>query len=292
MLSQLIVNGFIAGATYTLIGLSFAIIYLPSRFLNFSHGAIYTLGAYGTLAAMTIPRIPLQIAILIGIIFSASVGVVIELIVYRPLRKRNSNLSVLLLVSLGIYIVLQNTISLFFGDYIQSIRFKNIEDSIVIFSVNVTISQIWILTSSIILTVSIAFLLKTTAAGKAIRATASNPMLAYTSGLNIDKIILGAFLIGSALAGGAGILIALDSDITPTMGMNALMMGVVAMVVGGVNSISGVALGALLIGMAQQLGGYYVSSQWQDAIAFIVLLLFLLLRPQGFFGKKIRKAEV
>ncbi len=101
-----------------------------------------------------------------------------------------------------------------------------------------------------------------------------------------------SFAIGSALAGIAGILVSLDVDMTPTMGMNALMMGVVAMIVGGVGSIWGIVLGSLLLALAQNLGVWYISSQWQDAIAFAILLISLLFKPEGFFGKKLKKAEV
>jgi branched-subunit amino acid ABC-type transport system permease component len=107
-----------------------------------------------------------------------------------------------------------------------------------------------------------------------------------------DAVILFAFAVGSGLAGAAGILVAIDVDMTPTMGMNALMMGVVAVIVGGVDSIAGVAFGAILLGLAQHLGVYVVGSQWQDAIAFGLLLLFLLLRPQGLLGRRALGATV
>ena len=100
------------------------------------------------------------------------------------------------------------------------------------------------------------------------------------------------FAIGSALAGIAGILVALDVDMTPTMGMNALMMGVVVVIIGGVGSIPGIALGALLLGFAQHFGVWKISSQWQDTIAFVILILFLLFRPQGFLGKKVKKVSI
>ncbi|HEX8948282.1 MAG TPA: hypothetical protein VF790_04925, partial [Dissulfurispiraceae bacterium] len=115
---------------------------------------------------------------------------------------------------------------------------------------------------------------------------------ALVSGINTDRTILFSFLLGSMLAGIAAILISFDIDMTPTMGMNALMMGVVAVIIGGVGSISGAALGALLLAFAQNFGIWKISYQWQDAIAFIILLIFLLYRPYGFFGKKVRKVEV
>jgi branched-subunit amino acid ABC-type transport system permease component len=156
----------------------------------------------------------------------------------------------------------------------------------------ITPIQIVIIATSVMLVFLVAFWLKKSKIGKAMRAVANDPELASISGINSNKVILWTFAIGSALAGVAGILVALDVDMTPTMGMNALMMGVVAVIIGGVGSIPGVALGALLLGLAQHLGVWKISSQWQDAIAFIILFGFLLVRPQGFLGRKVKKVEV
>ena len=124
------------------------------------------------------------------------------------------------------------------------------------------------------------------------RAVANDAQLSDISGLNSDRVIFWTFAIGSGLAGIAGILISFDLDMTPTMGMNALLMGVVAVIIGGVGNLPGVVLGALLLALAQHIGLWYLSSQWQDAIAFVILLVFLIFRPQGFLGKKVKKATV
>ena len=124
------------------------------------------------------------------------------------------------------------------------------------------------------------------------RAVADDLELARVSGIDSDRIILWTFAISSALAGIAGILVAFDTDMTPTMGLNVLLMGVVAVIIGGSGSIPGVALGALFLGLAQHLGVWGISSQWQDAIAFIILLAFLLVRPEGVLGKRVTKATV
>jgi branched-subunit amino acid ABC-type transport system permease component len=140
--------------------------------------------------------------------------------------------------------------------------------------------------------VSCFLFLKYTKKGQAIRAVAIDPELARVSGIESDRVILSTFALGSAMAGVAGILVALNVDMTPTMGMNALLMGVVAVIIGGIESIPGIALGALFLGMAQHLGAWNVGSQWQEAIAFAILLIFLLFRPQGFLGKKVKTATV
>lgn len=198
----------------------------------------------------------------------------------------------MLLVSLGLYIVLQNIISLLFGDDTKSIRTWEVREGIEIAGAYITPVQVIIIAVSIIVVILVSGYLMLAKTGKAIRAVASDSELSKLSGIKSDKIILISFAIGSALAGIAGILVALDVDMTPTMGMNMLLMGVVAMIIGGVGSIWGIVLGSLLLAAAQNLAVWYISSQWMDATAFIILLVFLLFRPQGFMGKKIKKATI
>lgn len=292
MITQVIINGLIATSIYALIGLGFALIYNATRFFHFAHGAVYTAGAYFVYAFNVKLGFPLVVSLPAAVICSALLGILMELAVYRPLRRREANPLILLIASLGMYIVLQNLISLFFGDDTKTIRNGVVKEGINIFGAYITPIQICIIVVSALLVITTWLILTRTKMGKLMRAVANDPWLAEASGIDSDRVILATFAIGSALAGFAGILVSLDIDMTPTMGLNALMMGVVAVIVGGVGSIPGVVLGALLLGMAQHLGVWKISSQWQDAIAFIVLLTFLIFRPQGFLGRKITKVEV
>lgn len=215
-----------------------------------------------------------------------------ELLVYRPLRHKGASSLVLMLSSLGLFIILQNLISMIFGNEVKSIQTGDVVEGINILQMRITVVQIGIVLITGILVIFTSFLIKKTKIGIAMRAIANDPELANISGIDSDMVILYTFAMGSALAGIAGILLALDVDMIPSMGINAFMIGIVVIIVGGIGSISGTALGSLLIGMAQHLGTWKISSQWQDAIAFIVLLIFLLYRPYGFFGKKIQKVEV
>ena len=134
--------------------------------------------------------------------------------------------------------------------------------------------------------------LRLTSAGRRIRALANDPYLSTIVGVDTDRIILLVFMIGSGIAGAAAILISLDTDITPTMGFTALLMGVVAAIVGGVGNISGAIVGGLFVGLAQHLGVWKLPTEWQDAIVFAILIAFLLARPQGFLGKPMRRAGI
>jgi len=223
---------------------------------------------------------------------TAMLGVGLEVGIYRPLRRRGATGLVLLLASLGLYAVLQNLISLLFGDETKSLRTGEVAEGIALFGARITPIQLWTIFAFIASFASVWAILKFTKFGKSLRAVASDPELALVHGVDSDCVVLGAFALGSGLAGLAAILVALDVDMTPTMGLNALMMGIVAMIVGGIGSVPGTMLGGLLLGLAQHLGVWKIGSEWQDAIAFAILLLFLLLRPQGFFGRRVRKVEV
>jgi branched-chain amino acid transport system permease protein len=292
MFNQLFVNSLIAASVYTLVAVSFSLIYSTTRFFHFAHAAVFTAGAYFAYLFYILFGLPLVIAIVLSVVFSALLGSLLELCIYRPLRKTSASAMVLLLVSLGIYIVLQNMISMIFGDYTKSIRTGDVVEGISIFGARITPIQICIICTAILLVILVATFLKRTKTGKAMRAVANDSELADISGIDSGSVFLRTFAFGSALAGVAGILVALDVDMTPTMGMNALLMGVVAVIIGGAGSIPGVALGALLLALAQNFGVWKISSQWQDTIAFVILLIFLLFRPEGFLGRKVKKVTV
>ena len=292
MLIQTFVNILIIGSLYTLVGISFGLIFVPARFFHFTHGAIYTLGAYVALAASIWLGLPLPLAALLAVSFCGLIGLVIDYSIYQNLRNKNASTLILLLASLGLYVVIQNLISMLFGDYIQSFRVGQVRENLNLFGARISLVQILILVTSLLLTILITVVLARTKFGKAIRAVADDPILASVSGINTERVISLSFALGSVIAGCAGILFALDYDITPTMGLNVLLMGVVAMLIGGVNSFPGIALGALFLATAQHLGAWYIGSQWQDAIAFVILVMFLLLKPEGFLGKKSRSVIV
>jgi branched-chain amino acid transport system permease protein len=292
MIQQLLLNALLAGSIYILIAVSFSLIYQTTRFFHFAHAVVFTSGAYFTYLFYKLLGLPIFLAIPIAVGLSSLLGCGMEIGIYRNLRKKNASPMVLLLASLGLYIVLQNLISMMFGDDTKSIRSGVVKEGLDVLGARITPIQIVIMITSIFLVIVVAVWLKKSKMGKAMRAVADDAELALISGIDSDRVILWTFGIGSALAGVAGILVALDVDMTPTMGMNALMMGVVAVIIGGVGSIPGVALGALLLGLAQHLGVWKISSQWQDAIAFVILFVFLLIRPQGFLGRKVKKVSI
>ncbi len=291
-MSQIILNSLNTGLIYLLLSLSFVLNYYPTKFFHLAHAVVITFGAYFTYLFSQQLGLSLWLSIPLAIIGATAIGVICEISVYKPLRKRNSTPLILLIASLGLYIVLQNVISMLWGDDTKSIRTWEVKVGNEIFGAYITDIQIIIIVVSIVLFVATLLFIKYTKIGKNMRAISENEELSNIFGINSNKVILWSFAIGSALAAIAGILIAFDTDMTPTMGFNLLLYGVVAMIIGGVGSVRGLIGGAFLLAAAQHLGAYYIDSKWMDAIAYIILILFLIWKPLGFSGKRLKKVNI
>lgn len=291
MATQLLANALISSSIILAVAVGFAIIFETARFFHFAHGAVLTLGAYATLAFTNHAGIRLVPAFLLSVICSALMGLAFELVIYRPIRKKHGSPLVLLLASLGLYILLENAFGLVFGNATRTIRGDALARSFELLGARLTSIQLTIIVVGFGLVVLTHLLMSKTRAGKAMRAVADDPELALISGINTDRVLLWAFGLGSALAGAAGTLMAMDADLRPTMGMQPLMLAVVAVIVGGRGSTPGIALGALLIGVSQQIGGLWMGTEWQDTVVFLLLLGFLVARPRGFLGRELRQTK-
>ncbi len=289
---QIIFNILFSASVYLLIATSFSIIYYPTKFFHLAHAGIISSGAYFVFFFVNKTSIPFPISIILAIAVATFLGVCCEILVYSRMRKRGVPLLSYLIVSIGLYVVLQNCISLFFGDDTKIINTGAIAVGNQIFGAYITNIQIIIVIVSTILFISVNLLLRYTTTGRSIRAVASNPELCNIYGISSDKIIFIAFGIGSGLAAIAGILSALDTNMTPTFGFNLLLYGIVAMIIGGVGSTRGLIAGSLLLATAQHLAAYYIDTKWMDAVTYIILILFLIWKPLGFSGKRLKKVEV
>ena len=291
-MTQLIANIILSISLYLLLSISFQFIYHPAKFFHLAHAVIITFGAYFTYLFSVQLGWGLVIAIPIAIIGSIVIPVMMEILIYKPLRNQETSSWKLLVSSLGLYVVLQNLISLFWGDDTKSIRTWTVKTGHNVFGAYITNVQIITITVSIMLFVSVLLFLRFASLGKQIRAVSSNEELSNIFGISSDRVILWSFVIGSALAAIAGILIALDTDMTPTMGFHVFLYAVVAMIIGGVGSFKGLIGGALLLATAQHLSAYYIDSKWMDVTAYIILILFLIWKPLGFSGKRLKKVEI
>ena len=285
---QILLNGLIVGSLYGLIGLSFSIIYSAAGFFHLAHATVCSFGAYGVLFALKVLHWDMVPAIAAGLLLAMCLGGLMDLAVYRPLRRRGAGPLVLLLAGLGLLVILQNLISMIFGDGAKTIRTATVREGIALFGARITIVQAITIATAFVLFLATAATLKYTRAGMAIRALANSVELARAVGVDTDRVILLVFVAGSGLAGAAGILMGYDTDLTPLMGFRVLLMAVAAVIVGGVGSPTGAIIGGFSIGFISQLAALWLPVHWQEVIVFAVLILFLLIRPHGIFGKPLR----
>ncbi len=270
----------------------FGLIFSTTRFFHFAHAAVYTSAAYLTYCGSAQLGLPLGVAVLLGVAGGVCLGGLMEFGLYRPMRRRSASALTLLIASLGTYVVLQNLISMTWGDDVRMLQSSTVREGIEILGGRITPTSVLAIAVCVTLLAVVTLVLRRTGLGRAMRAVADDAELARIRGIRADRVILATFAIGSGLAAVAGILVALDVNMRPTMGMNALMLAIVAVIIGGVNSIGGIVLGSLLLATAQQVAIWQLGSQWQDAVAFAILLVFLLVRPQGLFGKPLRKVAI
>lgn len=286
MLAQLLVNGLIVGSLFSIVAVTFSLIYQTNRFLHVAHGTVITAGAYLLYTFYSLLGLNFYLSCVLTIIATGLIGYLLYKIVYFPLKKRKASSAILLITSLVLLIFMENLILLIYGGDIKRIDFIKISKGINIGSAVITPLQISIIIFSLILLIGFFVFVKYTKLGRSLRAVADNPTLAKISGINSDKICSGAFVIGSGLVGFASIFLALEFYVQPVMGTAWGLAGFIGAVIGGVSSLPGAVLGGYLLGVAENLGIWFLPSGYKVGIAFGLLFLFLLFRPQGILGIK------
>ncbi|MBF9015582.1 MULTISPECIES: branched-chain amino acid ABC transporter permease [unclassified Oceanispirochaeta] len=290
---SLFLGGLTRGSIYALIALGYTMVYGIIKLINFAHGEIYMIGAFtaliiGAALAMTglNPILIFVLACLAAIIYSAAYGVTIEKLAYRPLRKA-PRLSVLI-SAIGMSIFLQNYVLL--AQTSDFLPFPNLLPEMKILdpiSHLMTTSQFLILVSTAVVMILLTILIKFTRMGKAMRATAQDTDMAKLVGINVDRVISLTFLIGSATAALGGVLISSHiGQINFYIGFIAGIKAFVAAVLGGIGSIPGAVLGSFVLGLTESFGTGYISSDYEDAFAFIILIVILIFKPSGLLGRK------
>jgi branched-chain amino acid transport system permease protein len=284
LVAQLLVNGLINGSHYALLGLGFGLIFGPTRITHFAFGPLYALAAYACWAAAVPLALPLPLAALIGVAVGAFAGIAAYRLLYRPFERRGSSSLVILIASLGLFIVLENAIGIAFGSDTKVVPTFN-ADVILLGDVVFTSVQAIQVLALAVLGLALALFLKKSDYGKAIMAMTDNPEMARIIGIDTVKVATLAFAVGSALAAVPAALLLLKEGATPYMGFAAVFMGFVAVVVGGIGSLRGAVIGGYALGLVENLGTWQIPTEWQSTIAFVVLFLVLLFRPRGFFGR-------
>lgn len=282
---QQLINGLSLGSIYALLALGYTMIYGIIKIIHFAHGDVYMLGAFFGYYTINVWHFNFIMALFGSMIFCALVGMLIEFVAYRPLR--HSSRIAVLITAIGVSYFLENGMSVLFSgdtrDFPQVIKQVNYEW----FGIRITNIQLLIFATTIILMIILQLIVKKTKMGRAMRAAAADPVAAELMGININGTISFVFAIGSAMAGAAGVLIGLYyNSIEPTMGLMPGIKAFVAAVVGGVGSIPGAAVGAVIIGCLESLMQAIGFSAFKDAAVYVVLIIVLLFLPAGLFGNK------
>ena len=292
---QHLMNGLTLGGIYALIALGYTMVYGILKFINFAHGDILMVGAYVGLFVFDALRgsskmgpwwiIAFFIAMIISMIACALLGMAIERIAYKPLRK-GSRLAPLL-SAIGISFILSNGCAWLFGTHSRKFDYPFDNSPISLWGVVITPHQIMVLIVAILMMVILKMFVDKTKMGKAMRATSLDGETAKLMGINSDMIISLTFGVGSALAACGGILIALDYKVYATMGTMIGLKAFVAAVVGGIGNITGAMLGGFLLGLLETFGVALlgIPQGFKDTIAFLILILILLFQPEGLLGK-------
>ncbi|MCL5045358.1 MAG: branched-chain amino acid ABC transporter permease [Actinobacteria bacterium] len=295
-LLQQLVNGLTVGSVYALVALGYTMIYGILRLINFAHGELFMLGSYlaltlivtvGVMGLIKSVLLGIVVVFLIGMGLVAVTGVVTERVAYRPLRKA-SRLAPLV-SALGVSIFLQNAVMLIYGTSYQVYPEGLIPAmSWRVGGAEITLMRVLILVISMALMAALYFFVQKTRVGMAMRAVALDHDTARLMGINVDRIIMIVFLIGPALGAAAGIMVGLYyRQINFTMGWTYGLKAFTAAILGGIGNIPGAMLGGILLGVLETLGAGYVSTAWKDALAFVILILILILRPTGLLGERV-----
>lgn len=283
---QLLINGLIAGAIYSLVASGFSLIYATCKFVHFAHGATVAFSAYILYFLFSSLGLNFWLSVILAIIFASAFGLLVNATIYKELRKRKASSVILLIASFALLIFFESLILMLWGADVKTIGYIKVAKGLEFLGAIITPLQIVIVITSLVLLVLLFFFMKKARIGKAMRAVADNKDVAEIVGISSEKIYNWSFIIGSAIAGVAAILVGLEQNLEPMMGTNLMIKGFTAAIIGGIGNVPGAILGSFLLGFAENFGIWYLPSGYKDAIAFVILFIFLLFRPQGILGIK------
>lgn len=286
---QQLVNGISLGSIYALIALGYTMVYGIIKLINFAHGDVFMVGAFIGFYAITSWGMGFFPALLLAMVICAVLGVVIERLAYK--RLRNATRIAALITAIGVSLLIEYTMIYFRGASPEAYPKDLVANTkINIFGADISSQSILILAVSMSLMIILQFIVHKTKIGKAMRAVSHDAEAAKLMGINVDNTISATFAIGSSLAGAAGVIFGLYyTKIDPLMGVIPGVKAFVAAVLGGIGSIPGAMTGGMLLGVVETVVSALGFSLWRDAAAFIILIIILIFRPAGIFGKHTRE---
>ncbi|MCX7780321.1 MAG: branched-chain amino acid ABC transporter permease [Negativicutes bacterium] len=282
---QQIVNGLVLGSTYTLIALGLTMIYGILGIVNWAHGELYMLGAFAGLYLAVVLKLPFIVALLGAMIILAVCGMLLERLVFRPLRQA-PELN-MIIGTLGISIFLMNTAIVLFSPNPLSFPTEYSNEYLSFLGIAITMQRLLVFFITVVLIALLNYLIKYTELGKAMRACEQNPDAARLMGIDINRISLVTCAIGAALAAAAGVLVGPIFLVSPQMGLLAIAKVFAVVILGGMGNVEGAIWSAFILGLAESLTAGFFSSDYKDIITFFILIAVLIFRPQGLFGNNV-----
>lgn len=290
LLLQQLVNGLSLGSIYALIALGYTMVYGTIRLINFAHGEVYMMGAFFGFYLINGLGMNLFLALILSMAFCALLGVVIERIAYKPLRK--STRVAALITAIGVSYLLQNAMIYFVGPEIKAFPAPFKTQVYKIFGLVINNKQLLVFAITIALMIGLQVIVRYTKMGKAMRAVAVDEEAAQLMGIDVDRVISFTFALGSSLAGIAGVLVGIFyNSISPTMGVNYGLKAFISAVVGGIGSIPGAMVGGYLIGVLETMVSVLIpgGTMFKEAAVYGLLIVILILLPAGLFGKNVKE---
>ena len=281
-----LINGLTQGSIYALVAIGFVIIFGTMNLVTFAHGEVYMAGAFAGYFALTVWHLPWYIALALGMVVGWILGYLIEKVAFRPLRSAGHMPP--LLITIGLSIILRDLANIIFGAENRPVP-SIYEQTFEVAGTQVSVLQVLLLGIAVFLIVVLRMLIYGTKIGRAMRATAQDHEAAYAMGVNVNRVFSISFSLASCLGGAAGVMVGMYYNaVYATMGSSAGLKGFAACIFGGLTSIPGAILGGLIIGVIENLTVQYLASGYRDIVAFLVLVLVLVLRPQGLLGRRMR----
>jgi len=287
MIGQFLVNGVITGIIYSLLAIGFALVYNTTRIFHIAAAGIYVFAAYMFWLMSSTVDLPVVVAFVVAIVLTMALSLLTEKVVYRPLKNRSASMNVMMIASIGMMTIIINVIAMFFGN-----ETKVIENKILMplhwGNIIITQPQMYEALVGGLIILGFVILLLSTRWGLKLRALSADETLFDTLGFDTTMTRTNVFLVSGAFIAIASCLTVYDVGLDPNMGMSVMINAMVAMIIGGVGKFNTCIIGGILLGVLQSLTVYAFASNWQNAVTFLVLLIFLFLRPQGIAGYKQR----
>jgi len=279
-------NAAILGSTYALLGIGLTMIFGIMRVVNFTHGELYTFGAYMTFFFVMVAGVNFFLSLALAIVLGIALGALIEFVLLRPLR--GADIDITMLVMIGAWIVMQNTEQMIWGGVAKSIDTPFPEEPLTLGPVSVPWLRVFIFAAAIALIAGTHMFIHRTRLGKAMRATFQDRDTAALMGININGINMLTFALGSGLAAAAGALLAPAFIVTITMGNPVALKAFAVVILGGLGNFWGAAIGGFILAIVEEFGAVYISSGYRDATGFLLIILVLTFRPTGLFARRER----